>query len=160
VSKLVDEWRTADMTATLTHIAGLLESLPLDAYRDALAAEIREAASLDTYEDEAASLRHRRARRGALLAAVSGAKDFITGMQDALQHNRAVSRALELETSIREGQLARGGVVRPPVVDHPAVLASIRTLHPRTGNLLRDTFPGARKALPATLEEAVPDDIA
>lgn len=146
MTDMIEEWRTGDMTATLTHVAGLLESLPLDGYRDALALQLREAAKLDDPgEDEPASSKHRRARRGALLAAVCGARDFITGMHDALAHNRAATRADELEESARVEQ----AIERP--------LAPVRPLRP-SGSRMHDVFPGLRTVIPLRREEALGGD--
>lgn len=143
MTEALEEWRTGDMTATLTHIAGLLESLPLDSYREALAKQVREAAERDS-GDEAASDRHRRARRGALLAAVSGARDFITGMNDALAHNRAASRADEVEAA-------------PEIQSVPFVVWTPRPPRARTGDL-HSTFPGLRNVISLRREDALGGD--
>jgi hypothetical protein len=139
--------RTADVTATLTHIAGLLNSLPLDELRDNLAADIRRAAEADP-DAELASAKHRRARRGALLAAIAGAHDFVTGIQDALAHNRAVVHALQLEASAASEE-------RP--VDHPSVLVAQQPRPPEVHRLFRQ-FPGAANVIPFRREESLTDD--
>jgi hypothetical protein len=139
VTDMIEEWRTADMTATLTHIAGLLESLPLDGYREALAAQVAESAAWT--DDEPVSDQHRRARRGALLAAVCAARDFITGMQDAMAHNRAAARAVPMEQGVRAEHAP------PPFAPAPRLPESE----------LHRVFLGA-KVIPIRREEALTDD--
>lgn len=146
MNDMIEEWRVGDMTATLTHIAGLLKSLPLDSYREALAAQVCEAGQRDQAEEEPASDRFRRARRGSLLAAVAGARDFVNGMQDALAHNRAAARADDLEMSVRIEEATTTGL-RPA---RPDLVHDVGQLH--------RTFPGLRNVIPLRPVETLADD--
>lgn len=140
--------RDGDMTATLAAVAVLLKTLPLDAYREALADELRRARKAQwNPESLEVATTSRQARRVTLMAAIAAAREFIEAMEDAMQHNRAVARALESDDpELREG----------PPADHPAVVRALRPVR-RTGSVLHDTFPGA-SVIPINRVEAITDD--
>jgi hypothetical protein len=156
---------TGDVTATLAAAAMLLKTLPLEEYRGNIAEELRLAYELDAIEGgEPTSAVHRRARRGALLAAVGAARDFITAMEDAMQHNRATARAVQLEASAAEEHAsvtlpdATPGNVHQ-IDERRGSGGELHQLY-RGGSALHRTFPGARRTIPASREEALPDDLA
>lgn len=132
----LDRMRVAEITGILSHVAGILDALPLDAYRDTLA-------GVDEVSvDEPAGNQHRRARRAALRDASQAARDLVSATQDALTHNRAAWNADQLEQEQH----------RP---ERPYDVIAFTETHAAA---VRQAHPGATVITMPRREEAIPGD--
>ena len=113
---VVTDWRVSDLSVFLGHLAGLVGTVDLDAYTEALRDEIETAQAFAAGAPEPASSVHRRARRQLLLAAAGHLKAFSEAMSDAVAHSRAVLRAVDAEAAERHERPAPGP--RPDNVRH------------------------------------------
>lgn len=139
MNRPIEQLTTGDVTATMAAAALLLETFPLEAWETALQEELIASPEVD---GEPASAMHRRAKRAALLEAAGAARRLIAATRDAMAHNRATARALDLELSLAIEQADRP----------PAVVRQLRAVP--NPSRLHQIFPGARRTIPTHREEA------
>lgn len=133
----LDSMRVAEITGLLSHVAGILDSLPLAAYADAIQADADKAAGNGSQETAAAG--YRRARRIELSAAAGHANEFAQAVQAAGQHARAAYRA----------DLAEQAAAVPPTV---------RAFNGAHAAAIRQAYPGTNVVSLRSREEEVPSD--